>query len=93
MNIYRVNQEAVHNSIKYAKATEVSVVFLKEVEVVIIKIIDNGIGFDIDTIILGNGIFNIKKRIKETDGTHTLTSQFNVGTEIIIKLPYKKFEK
>ena len=92
MNIYRVIQEAVHNSIKYARASEVSVDLTKLGETIIIKISDNGVGFDPDNVILGNGIFNMKKRIKELHGTFILESKADQGTSVVIQLPYKQFE-
>jgi signal transduction histidine kinase len=92
MNIYRIIQEAVHNSLKYAKATEINVNFSKENNFIIAKIIDNGTGFEPDSVVLGNGIHSIKKRIKELHGTFDINSQINVGTTLTIRLPYKKFE-
>lgn len=89
MNIYRVVQEAVHNSIKYAQATAITVDFKKQEHSIIIEITDNGVGFEMDDVSLGNGIYNMKKRIKEIQGTFSLNSTLNQGTAIIIELPYK----
>jgi signal transduction histidine kinase len=91
MNIYRVVQEGVHNSIKYANANEIKVDFYKEKNNTIIKISDNGIGFDPKNAILGNGIINMKKRIKELHGTIELNSEITNGTVILIQLPFKRF--
>lgn len=91
MNIYRVVQEAIHNSIKYANASEIFANFRKENDLLIIEISDNGIGFDQKTIILGNGIFNMKKRIKEIHGNLILKSEIDKGTTIKIELPIKRF--
>lgn len=89
MNVYRVVQEAVHNSIKYANANEIKVNFIKEYDTILIKIRDNGVGFDPDNVILGNGILNMKKRVKETHGKLTIDSKPNKGTTILIELPFK----
>ncbi len=91
MNIYRIVQEAVHNSIKYANASEITVNFSKENQVIIIEISDNGIGFDQNNVTLGNGIYNMKKRINEVHGTLTLKSEIGNGTKIQIQLPNKRF--
>lgn len=91
MNIYRVVQEGVHNSIKYASANKIKVDFYKEKNNIIIKISDNGTGFDPKNAILGNGILNMKKRIKELHGTIELNSDNTNGTEILIQLPFKRF--
>ena len=91
MNIYRVVQEVVHNSIKYANANEIFVDFRKENNSIQIKISDNGIGFDLNNVTLGNGIFNIKKRVKDLHGTIEINSENNKGTIVLIQLPYKHF--
>ena len=89
MNIYRVVQEAVHNSIKYADATSIKVDFTKEENYISIKIKDNGKGFDAKNIVLGNGIFNMKKRINEVHGKLQIVSEPKKGTTILIQIPHK----
>ena len=92
MTIYRVVQEAVHNSIKYSDATEITVDFSLENDSLIIKIFDNGKGFDINTVNLGNGIYNMKKRIKDIQGTLNIESTLKKGTHITISLPFKQLK-
>ena len=92
MHLYRTVQEAVHNSIKYADATEIVVTFKKEVNSISIEIADNGKGFEIDTALLGNGIYNMKKRIKEIDGVFQINSEPNGGGTVVqIEIPFNKF--
>lgn len=87
MNVYRTIQEAINNSIKYAKATEI-VIDVKSIEKEIkIIISDNGIGFDEHSVIPGNGIQNIRKRIKDIGGTFTLQSELEKGTTISLTVP------
>ncbi len=83
MNIYRTIQEAVNNSLKYAKAEIVSVNIKKQDNKTKISISDNGKGFDIDEIEKGNGLNNMKKRILEINGKFDLQSNEN-GTKIEI---------
>lgn len=93
MNIYRVVQEAVHNSIKYAEASEINVDFKKSTDLIIINITDNGSGFEIDNVNLGNGIYNMKKRINEIDGVISINSLANKGTMVHIELSNKILSK
>jgi signal transduction histidine kinase len=86
VNLYRTIQEAVNNAIKYADATEVSVQVKPNENGIIIEISDNGKGFDIDTIDLGNGIVNMQKRIEEIGGVFKIQSELNKGTQITISL-------
>ena len=86
MNIYRIIQEAVNNSIKYAKATEVEVV-ISENNGFYFKIKDDGIGFVEDQVELGNGINNMKKRARDLKGTFTISSSDKKGTSITVIIP------
>ena len=91
MNIYRVVQEGVHNSIKYANASKIDVTFTKDKKKIIIKISDDGTGFDSNNVTLGHGIFNMKKRVKDMQGQLDFISDEVSGTTILIQLPYKRF--
>lgn len=84
MNIHRVIQEAVHNSLKHSKASEIFVNISKEINNLKIEISDNGIGFDEDTIELGSGLNNIHKRIADIGGEVRVESIEGSGTQIII---------
>lgn len=86
VNLYRTIQEAVNNAIKYADATEVSVQVKPNENGITIEISDNGKGFDIDTIDLGNGIVNMQKRIEEIGGVFKIKSELDKGTQITISL-------
>lgn len=87
MNVYRTIQEAINNSIKYAKATEI-VIDVKSIDNKIsIIICDNGIGFDENAVVPGNGIQNIRKRIRDIGGTFTLQSELAKGTTISLTVP------
>lgn len=85
INLYRVIQEAVNNSIKYAEATRITVKIGKESDGFFIRISDNGKGFDTGKDTFGNGINNMKKRIAEVDGQLFIRSVINKGTEIKVQ--------
>ena len=86
VNLYRTIQEAVNNAIKYADATEVSVQVQPKENGIVIDISDNGKGFDLETIDLGNGIVNMQKRIEEIGGVFKIQSELTKGTQITISL-------
>ncbi|MBC7440814.1 MAG: tetratricopeptide repeat protein [Flavobacterium sp.] len=86
MNIYRTIQEAVNNSIKYADAKNIKIDIKHQENHIVISIDDDGKGFDNDTIELGNGIQNMKKRIADINGEIEINSSPNNGTDIQIKL-------
>lgn len=87
MNLYRVVQESIHNSIKYAEATSIRTEVKNLGSDIQITVSDNGIGFDAAELGSGNGLQNIKKRIKEIDGTFQLQSEQSKGTRLIFTVP------
>ena len=81
MNVYRTIQEAINNSLKYAKASIIAVNIKLQENQIIISVKDNGNGFDVATVEKGNGLNNMKKRINEIGGKLTISSSDN-GTSI-----------
>jgi signal transduction histidine kinase len=87
MNIYRTIQEAINNAIKYAEADHISINVTQLDASISITISDNGTGFELEEVNLGNGIANMKKRMKEITGTFEINSQKGRGTTIGIHIP------
>lgn len=82
MNIYRIIQEAVNNALKHANASSVLVRIDISNEAYLVRIEDNGNGFDVKNTSAGNGLRNIEKRARELGGTVTITSEKGKGTNI-----------
>ena len=82
MNIYRTIQEAINNALKYAKADKIAVNISRINDKINIEITDNGIGFNKETIIMGNGLQNMQKRIAEINGSFNIETEN--GTKILI---------
>ena len=83
MNIFRVIQEAINNALKYAEASEIEVHLKKKEDEFEVIVKDNGTGFDINTVDLGNGLSNMEKRMAEIDGKVQIKSELKKGTKII----------
>lgn len=86
INIFRVIQEAINNTIKYAEATEINIKMHEKKSSILFSIIDNGKGFDLTENSLGNGLSNMEKRIKDINGKIKIKSQKNSGTNIEISI-------
>lgn len=86
MNIYRIIQESVNNALKYSEASLIKVQISKSVatgdERFIVSIFDDGKGFDPESLDLGNGIANIKKRAKDLGGSVDISSEKGKGTSV-----------
>jgi len=80
LHLYRIAQEAINNSVKYAKANLIRIKFGTNY----IEISDNGEGFDLETYKPGYGIQNIKQRAEEI-GTEFILISTNNGTTIRIE--------
>lgn len=48
INIYRIFQETIHNTIKHAKATTLTIELKKQDNIILLSISDDGVGFDYD---------------------------------------------
>ena len=90
MNIYRIIQEAINNALKYAKPKQIAVSFEEHQDQIDITIVDDGVGFDLADLELGNGINNMSKRAIEINGAFDIQSNENKGTTISLMLPIPK---
>lgn len=86
MNIYRIIQEAINNTLKYAEASAITIIISKVDNRIKIEIADDGKGFDEAEVVLGNGIQNMKKRAMEMNGNLYVKSGNHNGTTISLNL-------
>ncbi|PWT96029.1 MAG: sensor histidine kinase [Bacteroidetes bacterium] len=90
VNIYRMVQEIIHNTIKHAKATELNIRLQTKDNDLILITEDNGIGFNFDTRLKENsglGLRNLSSRTEIMGGTHHFYSQPGKGTKYVFELP------
>ncbi len=84
-NIFLVIKEALHNIVKHAKATEVTISFSQDDQLHVI-IHDNGKGIEKDNIRpFANGLENMKKRIEDINGRFSIENKG--GTRITLSIP------
>lgn len=84
LNIFRIVQELVTNSIRHGKSSEILVQISKEKNLLLIDVEDNGIGFEQDKIQRNLGLNNIEMRVKSLNGTIKTNSKLGEGTETSI---------
>ncbi len=87
INLFRIVQEAINNTLKYAEATTININFDKTEANLVIIISDDGKGFNLTDVILGNGLNNIKKRADDIEASVKIKTKENKGTTIIIEIP------
>ena len=86
-NIAKVVKEAVHNAVKHAHASEISLSLTFQKPELIICVKDNGIGFKIEeNAAAGNGLRDIERRMDNVGGRCQIESHAGQGTSIRIQL-------
>ncbi len=90
INLYRILQESLQNINKYASAKNIRVDFKKDIDNIVLKIVDDGIGFDVNTRKKGIGLQNMLSRVNECDGVFDIDSKKGKGTAITITVPIQK---
>lgn len=96
--IFDIVEEAVNNARKHAKAKLISVTAMRQDEMAIIQIADNGVGFDVAAMQdnyesrSSLGMVNMRERAQLLDGTFSLDSVRGKGTTITVLLPLKSPE-
>jgi len=89
LNVFRIVQEHLNNVIKHAKATKVVIRLLGNKQSILLRISDNGIGFDTGKNRVGIGIDNIKSRAKLYSGSAEFVSQPGHGCFLNVSFPVK----
>jgi PAS domain S-box-containing protein len=89
LNLYRILQEQLRNIIKYARCTTIQVELILNKDKLKMRVADDGIGFDIDTIKGGIGISNMRRRTELFHGDFIIYSTPGNGCELIILIPLK----
>ena len=87
INIYRILQEGFNNAVKHAKASKIDLKIIKKGKFLEIHFQDNGIGFDQNEQVNGQGILGIKERVTLLSGTINITSEADSGTLLYIQIP------
>jgi PAS domain S-box-containing protein len=91
-NLYRIVQEALNNILKHANASNVSVLFERHSERVVLIIEDDGVGFEpgVDrprTTSKGLGLIGMRERTALLGGTLEIESRPGGGTTIYVRIP------
>src|SRR5699024_8784335 len=86
--LFRILQESVSNTLRHAKATTLHVMLIERDETIIMRTVDNGIGFDMRGGKTSSyGLQNMRERAFEIGGTCKVISLPNEGTRLEVKVP------
>lgn len=87
INLYRILQEQIKNILKYSDASSIEISVTQKGNNVIMRIFDNGKGFNPKMVKKGIGLGNIQKRAESFSGKYILNSATGKGCEIIVEIP------
>lgn len=90
-NVFLILKESLHNIVKHAHASRVTITIesAQTEKIFRLTIQDNGQGFSItDRTGSGNGLINMKKRMTEINGTIHMVSSENNGAIVNVVVPF-----
>ncbi len=88
-NIYLIFKESINNSIKYSGAKHICIDLSLVKNEVILKMTDDGKGFDESKIKPGNGLVNMRKRAEIINAKLEIKSIIDSGTQVILTFPIR----
>ena len=86
INLFRICQELINNSLKHSEAKHIRITLSEFDEFISLFYFDDGIGFDKNKVKLGSGIINIKERVEICNGKIVINSTTG-NTTFEIELP------
>jgi signal transduction histidine kinase len=92
--LYRIAQEALHNVVKHAAARQVHLSVDRRGGAVVLRIRDDGKGFDQTAVPEGHlGITGMRARADTIGATYTVTSRAGEGTTVEVVVPPAAIER
>jgi len=87
-HLFRILQEAISNSLRHAKANHMDVVLMKRDDFIILRITDDGIGFNMEEKRTSSyGLTNMYERAAEIGAYLRIVSIPKEGTRIEVRVP------
>jgi PAS domain S-box-containing protein len=86
--LYRIAQEAMHNTVKHARASTITVTLSQTAEGFSLDVMDNGVGFDRRASFPGHlGLVSMQERVARFGGLVAIDSAPGEGTRIHVSAP------
>jgi len=86
--LYRIAQEAMHNTVKHARARKVDLRLSQAAKAVILEVRDDGVGFDPLGSFPGHlGLHSMQERVSSLGGMLQIESAPGQGTSILAQVP------
>lgn len=86
-NMYLIFKEALNNAVKYSETEKIAVSAANGNNMLTMIVKDEGKGFDVGTVIKGNGLENIQSRAASVGGKLTIDAAPGAGTTVKLTMP------
>ena len=92
LNLYRITQELVTNTLRHAEATKIKILLEKTNKSLVLKITDDGKGISQENQPkkAGFGLINVNYRVQLIKGNFDIQSANGKGTSFVIRVPVDK---
>jgi signal transduction histidine kinase len=88
--LYRVTQEALHNVVKHSGVSRATVALRSEPDGIVLRVIDNGVGFDPERVHQRDtlGLISMRERARMVRAHLLVSSKPGAGTTVEVHLPF-----
>jgi signal transduction histidine kinase len=85
LSLLRIMQESITNALKHAEASEISVTLSADAQLLIVRISDDGKGFEASKVRMGKGLSGMEKRARALGAELSIPG--SKGTTVLLTLP------
>jgi len=85
-HLYLFYKEALHNVVRHGEPETVSITLSYKSDCLILRVSDDGIGFDLETVGRGRGLNTMQKRAAAIGGTFDIDTVEGRGTTVRLKV-------
>lgn len=89
--LYRVVQETFHNIMTHSRAKTVLVELGADRSLVLLRIADDGVGFEPNRAASGLGLASMRQRVSSVGGSIDITSSPMAGTRVEVRIPLREY--
>ena len=86
--VFLMFKEAINNLVRHSQCTQAEIELRIEGMWLLLKVVDNGAGFDPDGVSGGNGLVSLRRRATALGGETIVSSTKGQGTTVTIKVPH-----
>ena len=85
MTLHRIAQESLNNAVRHAAATTIKVTLVCDPDEVVLRIADDGLGYDVERSLAGHqGLGIMRERAEEIGAVLEIESRIGCGTQVTV---------